>query len=176
MRSPAIVELISRAVPASIVMALGSNLGNRLLHLRQAIDQLSRAIRIARVSSLFRTDPVDCEPGAGDFLNLVLVGATRFSAWQVLQRSGEIERQLGRAGEMARGAGRSRLIDIDLILYSSQIIRHRLLQVPHPRFQIREFVMAPLRELNLPWIDPSSMRELAGIQGEGRVERLGPLY
>ena len=156
-------------------MALGSNLGNRLLLLRQAVDQLSPVIRIARISSVFRTDPVDCAPGADDFLNLVLVGATRVSAWHLLQRSREIERRLGRTGE-TRGIRKSRLIDIDLIFYSSQIIRHRSLQVPHPRFQVREFVMAPLRELNLPWTDPSSMRELAGIEGEGRVERLGPLY
>ena len=70
----------------------------------------------------------------------------------------------------------SRRIDIDLIFFSSQLIRHRSLQVPHPRFQNREFVMAPLRELQLPWIDPSSMLELAAIKGTGRVERVGSLY
>lgn len=165
-----------RSVPASVVIALGSNLGDRVLLLRQAIDQLSRAIRVARVSSVYRTDPIDCEPGADEFLNLVIVGATRLSAWQVLQRSLDIERRIGRVAGIHRGIHQARLIDIDLILYSSQLIRHRSLQVPHPRFQIREFVMAPLRELQLPWIDPSSMRELTGIRGKGRVERVGSLY
>lgn len=169
-----------RSAPASVVIALGSNSGDKVLFLRQAIDRLSRAIRVARISSVYRTDPIDCGPGAEDFLNLVILGATRLSAWQVLQRSLDIERLLGRrrrrSVEIYRGIHESRLIDIDLIFYSSQIIRHRSLQVPHPRFQSREFVMAPLRELQLPWIDPSSMSALTGIRGKGRVERVGSLY
>lgn len=165
-----------RSVPASVLLALGSNLGDRVHFLRQAIDRLSRVLSIARVSSVYRTEPMECEPGAGDFLNLVVLGATSLPAWQVLRHSLDIERRLGRAAGILRGIHESRRIDIDLIFYSSQLIRRRSLQVPHPRFQMREFVMAPIRELQLPWVDPSSMRELIGIRGEGRVERVGSIY
>lgn len=125
---------------------------------------------------MYTTEPIECEPGAGDFLNLIVLGATRLTAWQVLQQSIQIERSLGRTGGISRGIHQSRRIDIDLIFYSAHLIRRRFLQVPHPRFQMREFVMAPIRELQLPWFDPSSMRELGGIRGEGRVERVGSIY
>lgn len=165
-----------RSVPASVLLALGSNLGDRVHFLRQAIDRLSRVLTLARVSSVYRTEPFDCEPGAGEFLNLVVLGATRLSAWQVLRQSIDIERRLGRAAQIHRRIHESRRIDIDLIFYSAHLIRRRFLQVPHPRFRMREFVMAPIRELQLPWFDPSSMLELRGIQGEGRVERVGAIY
>jgi len=175
MRSLAITDLGFGPSPASVVLALGSNLGDRINLLRRAVHQISGFVRVVRVSSLYRTDPVGCEPGAPDFLNLVIAGATKLSAWQVLQRSLDIERRLGRVS-LRSEVCESRPIDIDLILYSSHLIRHRSLQVPHPRFHLREFVMSPLRELELPWIDPLSMIELKKIRGSGRVERAGSLY
>lgn len=175
MTSLPVTDVDLRSTPASIVLALGSNLGDRITLLRRAVHEISRFVRVVRVSSIYQTAPLGFETETPEFLNLVIAGATKLSAFQVLQLSLDVERRLGRV-RMRSDVSESRPIDIDLIFYSSQVIRHRSLQVPHPRFHLREFVMSPLRELELPWIDPSSMIELQRIRGTGRVEKAGSLY
>jgi 2-amino-4-hydroxy-6-hydroxymethyldihydropteridine diphosphokinase len=137
--------------PVAVVIALGSNVGPRELHLRRAVHRLQRIIRVVRLSSVLETEPVDSPSGAGRFLNMVLVGYTRCSAPALLQELLDLEIALGRRRPAPANAPRP--IDLDLIFYGALISRGAL-QVPHPRYRQREFVLAPLRELRLPWMDP----------------------
>jgi len=161
----------AHSVPVAI--SLGSNLGDRLHHLRRAIDLLARRIRLVRLSSLFATAPLDCDPGDPEFLNLVVVGLTRTAPRRLLGQLLEIEDAMGRR---RRRPHEPRAIDLDLILYGAQQARSRRLVLPHPRFAQREFVLAGLREIDLPWVDPRDGRDLASLRGLGEVRKIGPLY
>ena len=139
--------------PTSVAIALGSNLGNRRVFIRRAMYELSRFVSIVRVSSLWETEPVAAPPGSPRFLNAVIAGHTRLAAEDLLTRLLEIETRLGRR---RRHRNEPRVIDLDLIFYDATLLRSRRLTLPHPRYREREFVMGPLRELDLPWVDPQN--------------------
>jgi len=138
-------------VPSSVLIALGSNLGDRALFLRRAISHLSHVIHVVRVSSFIETNPVDAPPPK--YLNAVVAGYTDLAPAALLEALHEIESRLGRR-RSTRNA--PRVIDLDLILHSANLIRTRTLTLPHPRYREREFVLGPLRELNLDWRDPAT--------------------
>jgi 2-amino-4-hydroxy-6-hydroxymethyldihydropteridine diphosphokinase len=129
-------------VPYTVVIALGSNLGDRRRYLRRAVEELRRVISVVRVSSIIETDPVDAPPPR--FLNMVVVGHTRLSPEALLDALLEIETRLGRR-RTTRNA--PRVIDLDLILHSAHRRRTERLTLPHPRYRERDFVMRPLREV-----------------------------
>jgi 2-amino-4-hydroxy-6-hydroxymethyldihydropteridine diphosphokinase len=136
-------------VSSSVLIALGSNLGDRALFLRRAIDELRHVIHVVRVSTFIETDPVDAPPPK--YLNAVVAGYTDLQPRPLLEALHAIETRLGRR-RTARNA--PRVIDLDLILHSANLVRTRSLTVPHPRYLGREFVRAPMRELRLRWHDP----------------------
>jgi 2-amino-4-hydroxy-6-hydroxymethyldihydropteridine diphosphokinase len=138
-------------MPFSVLVALGSNLGDRALSLRRAIDALRNVIRIVRVSPFVDTEPVDAPPGSPRFLNAVVAGYTDLDPQSLLVALLVLETRLGRR-RTTRNA--PRVIDIDLILHSAHLVRMRALTLPHPRYLEREFVREPLRELGLSWKDP----------------------
>lgn len=129
-------------MPSTVVVALGSNLGDRRRYLARAVDELRRVISVVRVSSIIETDPVDAPPPK--FLNMVVVGYTDLSPEALLDALQKIETRLGRR-RTTRNA--PRVIDLDLILHSANRRRSARLTLPHPRYREREFVMRPLREV-----------------------------
>lgn len=144
-------------MPSSVVIALGSNLGDRARNLRAAIHQLTRVVRIARVAPVLETDAVDAPPGSPPFLNTVVLAQTDLSPEELLAALQAIERRLGRR----RGVRNApRTIDLDLILHSANLRRTTALTLPHARYRSREFVMKPLRALAMPWRDPVSGERL----------------
>ncbi len=146
----------------SVLIALGSNLGDREWNLRRAIDALRSVIDVVRISTIMETDPVDAPPGSPRFLNAVVAGATRLSPEDLLDAMLAIEARLGRR-RTTRNA--PRVIDLDLILHSAHLRRSRTLTLPHPRYRQREFVLGPMRELGLRWVDPASASPLIRPSG-----------
>ena len=140
---------------SSVLIALGSNLGDRALFLRRAIVSLRAVIHVVRVSSFIETDPVDAPPPK--YLNAVVAGYTDLAPATLLESLHKIESRLGRR-RSTRNAPRT--IDLDLILHSANLIRTRTLTIPHPRYLDREFVLGPLRELKLDWRDPATGRRI----------------
>ena len=137
----------------SVLIALGSNKGDRLRWLRAGVDALHGVIDVVRLSSVYETEPVDAPFPM--FLNMVVAGATTKSPREVLDDLLAIEKRLHRV----RGARNApRTLDLDLILHSAHVMNTRELTLPHPRYREREFVLAPLRELALPWVDPLTQR------------------
>lgn len=134
--------------PESVVIALGSNLGDRRLNLMRAIEELRGVMNVVRVSSIHETEAVDAPADSPRFLNMVIAGSTTLSPEQLLAQLMRIEKKLGRV----RGVRNApRTIDLDLILHGANRRRTRELTLPHPRYREREFVMGPLRELGLGW-------------------------
>ena len=138
----------SRRAPASVLIALGSNLGDRAGNLLLAVRGMTEAaLCVSRLSSIYETAPVS-EIVQPPFLNMVAAGWTRLDPAELLGELQAIETRLGRRRTI-RNAPRT--IDLDLILYSAVAMRTDRLTLPHPRFREREFVLQPLRELELPW-------------------------
>lgn len=143
--------------PESVVVAIGSNLGDRVYNLRRAVDEMQRVVTIVRVSSVHETEPIDAPAGSPRFLNMVVAGYTRLSPEALLVQLLDIERRLGR---VRGGRNAPRTIDLDLILHSANVRRSPTLTLPHPRYLQRDFVLQPLRELGLGWRDPMTGRRL----------------
>ncbi|MDP9193777.1 MAG: 2-amino-4-hydroxy-6-hydroxymethyldihydropteridine diphosphokinase [Acidobacteriota bacterium] len=135
----------SSTTSATVVLALGSNLGDRGWNLRRAVYALRSAVNIVRVSAIHESAAVDAPQGSPPFLNLVLIGTTPLSPNSLLTEILAIETRLGRVRRGIRNE--PRLIDIDLILHGTTRMGTRALTLPHPRAFEREFVMGPLREL-----------------------------
>jgi 2-amino-4-hydroxy-6-hydroxymethyldihydropteridine diphosphokinase len=165
-------------MPQRAFIGIGTNLGDRLANYRQALERLGALdkTRIVRQSSIYETEPV------GDFDRPFLNGAveieTEFDAHSLLRRLMAIERAMGRRRSQERlrarrGRDRSRVIDLDLLLYNREIINTPTLTVPHPRLHERRFVLMPLSELAPAFVHPvlgvTISELLAGLKSMHRV-------
>ena len=131
----------------SVLIALGSNLGDRRYNIARAIHALGDVMRVVRVSTIRETAPVDAPPPS--YLNAVAVGYTKLAPEKLLAKLLEIETRLGRVRRGVRNE--PRVIDLDLIVHGAHRVRTRTLTLPHPRYRQREFVMTPMRELRIDW-------------------------
>jgi 2-amino-4-hydroxy-6-hydroxymethyldihydropteridine diphosphokinase len=145
---------------STVVLALGSNLGDRLASLQAAVDALGAGPGLdeIEVSPVYETAPVGGPPQP-DYLNAVLVGATSLPPRAVLDRSRAAEAALGRVRGPRWGP---RTIDVDVIAYGNEISGDPELTLPHPRAHERAFVLAPWHD-----VDPDAV-----IPGRGRVADL----
>lgn len=135
-----------------VILSLGSNQGNRLQNIQNAIDSLHLFVgTVVKVSNLYETPAWGFDGEA--FYNCALVLNTQNSAEMVLEKVLEIENNLGRVRSLAEGY-QSRIIDIDVIAFNEEIIASKDLTVPHPFMQERLFVLVPMRDLNLDWRHP----------------------
>jgi 2-amino-4-hydroxy-6-hydroxymethyldihydropteridine diphosphokinase len=127
-------------------IGLGSNLGERESMIRLALDELAHlpSTTLVRASSLYDTEPVG-DPDQPGFLNAVAELETELAARQLLWNLLLIERRLGRVRTRPWGP---RVIDLDLLLYGSEVLDQPDLRVPHPELIRRSFVLVPLVELD----------------------------
>lgn len=130
--------------PVAAYVGLGANLGDAAQSLRDAMMLLSDVpeTRLSARSSLYTSAPIDA--GGNDFANAVVRLDTLLDAHALLQQLQRIEQFFGRERPF-RNAPRT--LDLDLLLYGSQMINDSVLVVPHPRMHSRAFVLLPLLEL-----------------------------
>ena len=158
-------------------IAIGSNLGDRLLNLQMARDQIRTldgvTLPIAQ-SAVYETSPVDCETGAQKFYNAVIEIGFENSADELFKGLQEIERALGRKPNHKRNV--SRTIDLDLLYFGSEERAKPPLQLPHPRMTERTFVLQPLcdiaPDLRLPGQTKNVGELLAQLRDPGKITRL----
>ena len=140
-----------------VAIALGSNLGDRRAHLDFAIAELSKLLTDVRVSSIIESDPLDVPDEQPRYLNAVAVGKTNLEPEKLLEALVTIERVRGRIRKSDRAA---RTLDLDIILYGDRTMHSPTLEIPHPRFRERDFVLGPLAELEPDWVDPVTGRRV----------------
>jgi 2-amino-4-hydroxy-6-hydroxymethyldihydropteridine diphosphokinase len=136
----------------TVVIALGSNLGDRQAALDFAVARLAPLVSNLTVSSVVETEPAG--EGLQDqplYLNAVAIGHTALTAREMLDALLAIEKACGRERPYP---GAPRTLDLDLILLGATIRNSTGLQVPHPRFRERTFVLGPLVEIAPEMIDP----------------------
>ena len=136
----------------TVYIALGSNLGDRRANLDRAVELLRQRpfseIQSVRVSTYHETDPVGGPPGQGKYLNAVAQLSVNIPPLMLLKALLAIEEQIGRVRTERWGP---RLIDLDLLLYDTDIVDIHEggvdLKLPHPLMHERRFVLAPLVEI-----------------------------
>jgi 2-amino-4-hydroxy-6-hydroxymethyldihydropteridine diphosphokinase len=131
-----------------VVIALGSNLGDRQATLDGAVDALKQIINVIKVSSYIETDPVG-GPEQPDYLNAVLVGESDLEPSVLLSEMQAIEHAAGRERLERWGA---RTLDLDLIAVGDLVMDTEFLTLPHPRAHERRFVLDPWLE-----VDPQAL-------------------
>jgi 2-amino-4-hydroxy-6-hydroxymethyldihydropteridine diphosphokinase len=143
------------AATVSAFLALGSNLGHRLEHLRRAVALLGAAegLRVVRSSRVYETAPVG--PPQPDYLNAVIEVATTLTARELLLVCLGAEQTMGRVRAERWGP---RVIDLDVLTYDDERIDEPDLTIPHPRMHERAFVLVPLLELTPDPMLPGAVR------------------
>jgi 2-amino-4-hydroxy-6-hydroxymethyldihydropteridine diphosphokinase len=143
-----LLHRLLRAEPEHVVfLGLGSNLGDRLTHLQDAVDALNADARITitDVSSVYETEPLG-GPQQGPYLNIAARAATTYTPSGLLRACNTVEASLGRVRDVRWGP---RTVDIDVLLYADgRVVSKPDLQVPHPRLAERAFALIPLMEVS----------------------------
>lgn len=151
-----------------IGFSLGSNLDNRKRLLMQAKNLLLSAPRTRFVaqSPIYETTPVDVKPEYQDmaYLNSIVLVESELPLESWLSYIGKIETMLGRERSEDRNAPRT--IDIDIIYAGDQIIDDGGLEVPHPRWALRRFVVQPLSDVRPGMVLPETNKPVSSILNE----------
>lgn len=144
---------------AKIYLALGSNVGDKLANINQAIMLLSQKIKITKLSKVYETKPM-IYMDQDNFLNAALEGTTGLEPKALLAFVGQTELDVGREQRFRNGP---REIDIDILFYDKLVFEDAQLELPHPSLHHREFVLRPMLDLNSRLVHPvykKTMRQL----------------
>lgn len=144
-------------------LLLGGNLGNVSLNFKIAIDYISNKCgRIAKQSNLYQSKAWGFQ-AEEIFLNQVLIIETKHTAQELLKQTQAIESIIGRKSKTKKQEYQSRLIDIDILFFDNDIIQLENLTIPHPRLHLRNFTLAPLRELIPNYIHPELKKSISWL-------------
>ena len=146
-----------------IYLGLGTNLGDKELNLRVAVQKIEERIgKVISLSAFYATAPWGFQSD-NNFLNAVAGVETSLSPFDILERTQRIEQEIGRLHKSHDGVYSDRLIDIDLLLYGDKILQDERLSLPHPLMDERKFVLEPLAEIAPDVVHPvlhKTIREL----------------
>jgi 2-amino-4-hydroxy-6-hydroxymethyldihydropteridine diphosphokinase len=154
-----------------VYLSLGSNMGDRVVNLRMAIDRLAEAGPVRAVSAFYEAEPVDVRDQPW-FLNCVVGLETRMSPRELLNLALAIEQAMGRRRTREKGP---RTIDIDILLWGDSALAQPGLHVPHPAMHQRRFVLKPLADIAPGVLHPTlkkTARELLAALPPGQAVRV----
>lgn len=152
------------------LLSLGSNIGDRAANIDAALELLAgRGVTIERRSSLYRTAPVEAPPQE-DFMNAAALIETPCGPEELLDIIAAVETELGRTRTEKNGP---RTIDIDIVLSAAGTYRSARVEIPHPRWMRRRFVVEPAREIadGAPFAAPIAAIDLRTLAAQ-RIERI----
>lgn len=145
-----------------VYIGLGSNIGNRFALLQEAVDCIdSRIGTILSVSKVYETPAWGFESEA--FLNACIKIETKYTAFEVLEALLSIENKLGRDRNPREGY-QARPIDLDILLFKNDVISQKNLQLPHPRMELRQFVLTPLADIAASIVHPQLQKSIEELQ------------
>ena len=144
-----------------VFLSIGSNLGDRNQNIQVCLDNIKRIGKIIKMSSIIETKPYEVIIQQNDFYNLVIKLAYQDSPQKLLLELNEIEEKMGR---VRRGIkNEPRIIDIDIIFFDKKIVNEDNLEIPHPRYSERFFVLIPMNEIASNFKDPRTKKRISEI-------------
>ncbi|PJK15660.1 2-amino-4-hydroxy-6-hydroxymethyldihydropteridine diphosphokinase [Chryseomicrobium excrementi] len=148
-------------------LSIGSNMGDRLQFLKDAVKQVSAhsSIQVEQVSDVYETDPVGYTDQAA-FLNIAVKLTTSLAPHELLAVCQSVEQELGRKRVIRWGP---RTVDLDILVYNDENIESDDLTIPHPRMTERAFVLIPLASISA---DPAHQELAAAFDPEKEGIRL----
>ena len=146
-----------------VFLSLGSNLKNKLLNIKNALEQINKNIgKIVEVSKYYETEPWGFNTNDW-FVNIAVEIETHYNAEILLQKLQEIEKNLGRKQKSNKSGYSSRIIDIDILFYENLIIEKDFLQIPHKHLHKRIFVLKPLNDIASEFIHPILRKSIGDL-------------
>lgn len=159
------------------LLSLGTNLGDRLQNLQLCIDAIHEEVAtVVQVSPVYETPAWGFE--AAPFYNCMIQIHTFKSATKILSKILKLEKKFGRTRSEKSGY-QSRIIDIDIIAFNDELIETENLIVPHPRLEMRNFVLYPLKDIAGKWIHPKTKELISDLiqnsKDSSAIERVAHL-
>ncbi|MCF6237357.1 MAG: 2-amino-4-hydroxy-6-hydroxymethyldihydropteridine diphosphokinase [Candidatus Marinimicrobia bacterium] len=147
-----------------VIISVGSNLDDPQAKVRAAFKFIDRQSANVHMSQLYLTQAVGPVTQAA-FVNAAIRFDTALTAPDLLKQLLEIERKAGRdrSAETPKGP---RVLDLDIILFGTELWSEKELHVPHPRFRERRFVLAPMAEIAANMLDPLTHKNIAQLLAE----------
>ena len=156
-------QLYDGFMKTKIALAMGANLGESPAeNIRKgALKLLEAGVEELVMAPLITTKPVDCVPGTPDFINTAMIGQWEGTPLELLAACQKIEREAGRPA--IHSSHEARLLDIDVLLWGTEVLSRPTLIVPHPRMHLRRFVLEPLAAIAPDWIVPPFNKTVAQL-------------
>ena len=160
-----------------VLLSLGSNQGNRLENIEQAIALIHQEVAtVVLVSSMYESDSWGFE--SDSFYNCAIAIHTNLSPLKLLKKILKLEQKLGRI-RTESPSYQPRVIDIDIIAYGDEVVETEFLQVPHPHLHNRLFVLLPLVEIVPHWTHPKTKKTITELisncTDSGACKKIGSL-
>jgi 2-amino-4-hydroxy-6-hydroxymethyldihydropteridine diphosphokinase len=150
----------------SVIISVGSNMGDKRANCQQGIDRLlSAGCVLVNVSRFYRTSPVDYLDQDW-FVNAAVKVETPLAPLDLLAALQAIQKQAGRTKSGIRFG--PRVLDLDIIFYDQLVMKTAELEIPHPRMHKRRFVLRPICD-----IDPEIVHPLLNIPLKSLLKQLG---
>lgn len=162
------MEIASSSIAVHVLLALGSNLGDRIGYLRAATAAIVEREYLDRIrcSPIYESAPLGYSEQP-NFLNCCIAGTTSLPPAQLHSCLKALEVELGR---QPRPRWHQREIDVDIILYGDLVLRTSELEIPHPRALERAFVLLPARAIASDWIFPGTGRTIGELAATVKAE------
>ena len=151
---------------ARVFISLGSNIGDRLAYIQQAVSLLSMTdkIKIVKSSSFYETEPWG-NKNQNWFVNAAVALDTELSPVELLKLCQSVEMQLGR-NRVNQEKWSERTIDIDILMYDNLIMSNDILSIPHPYMHKRAFVLVPMLEVKSDLVHPVFKKTISELYDE----------
>lgn len=149
----------------TVFLGIGSNIGNRLENLRTAVSHLAAHMKIIKTSHIYETEPVGFKEQPW-FYNAVVEASASVTAHELFKICKKIEQDMQREETVRWGP---RIIDVDILLFGTDIITEERLKIPHPEMTNRAFVMLPLCEI-APELELPDGGNVCAIAGKTHYE------
>jgi 2-amino-4-hydroxy-6-hydroxymethyldihydropteridine diphosphokinase len=151
---------------SKIYLSIGSNKGNRYSFIKEALELIRKDIGdVILISKIYETKSWGFD--SDDFLNLCILIKSELTPRELLNNLKSIETIIGRKRDYKKIQARE--IDIDIIFYSNKVVNQKELIIPHPRLELRNFVLVPLNDIASDIIHPilsKSVKELLEISDD----------